>query len=573
MAKWRRIASSTTVSDYDIETLWATTSAVPVRREPLRTAVVGAAGLVWMYDSGDFVEFAIAQAILDCDEVHVAEPGVVGVAVGETVSVLIQGWDERLADPFDLAAAPTDPETLYTVLTGGLLTIVDGSHPVRATTIELASRRLVCETSVRLSEGAEFIACDGSVLIAREDRGVLGDRLSVFGAGRDSRLILQIDSAHGSTAWTTEAGVTFLARRELGSDELIAIDPAGAITRRPAPGPVSSLGGGGSCLVAVLGDSDEDVYRLELVDADLRLAPVPSFGGKKQIGRGVDGWITRGVMNGIAFESQEGVHPVPARSALTAPVALMAARTVDGRTRAHRYEGSGVTGTVLHLHGGPDAYETDELRLFGLATAATASGWDWRSLNYRGSRGFDAATTTSAWQHWDETFIEDLRWALDHRVPGPLIIAGWSFGASLALAAARVIAVDGLILGGAMGPLGDHVASAVIVDDNHESWFAERFSLNGADRDFLSGMIPTSRLATTVLSFHGRDDAHCPYELFQQVRAAWTPLVDSWEHHDLPGAGHYADTLDDARLIRNQTRLFLSRVAVGEGSDRPGSSG
>ncbi|WP_413227888.1 alpha/beta fold hydrolase [Actinomyces respiraculi] len=105
--------------------------------------------------------------------------------------------------------------------------------------------------------------------------------------------------------------------------------------------------------------------------------------------------------------------------------------------------------------------------MFGLPQWCNARGVDWVGVNYRGSLMPDPRDTRSAWRGWRATLQEDLEGALA-RARGPVILAGWSFGAAIALALGGVSGrVRGLLLGGVPGGLRRHVERAVALDQGH----------------------------------------------------------------------------------------------------------
>ena len=90
------------------------------------------------------------------------------------------------------------------------------------------------------------------------------------------------------------------------------------------------------------------------------------------------------------------------------------------------------TGAVIHFHGGPEGYEVPEGRFFGLPQWCNAHGLDWIGVNYQGSLMPDRLYTRSAWHRWRSAMQEDFLGAVE-LTSGPLVLAGWSFGATLAL--------------------------------------------------------------------------------------------------------------------------------------------
>lgn len=317
------------------------------------------------------------------------------------------------------------------------------------------------------------------------------------------------------------------------------------------PGPV--IDGGGSDLagaIAVLTGTDVDVFRLRWdenhgIGIEI-LATTPGYKSISPDGslvacRGFDDRVTVSAINGL----ERGTPALRDAQQFNFDVTLLTPEAVSG--------------CVVHLHGGPEGFEVPEPRLFGLPQYCRNNGWDWIGVNYPGSIAPQTSVTRSAWMRWRSAVMEEVERAVA-QARGPVVLAGWSFGAALSLACASVSPrVRGLMLGGAPGAFRQHVAEAVNIDGNHEEWFRRRFDLEGDDGVFLdgeSGFNPSVR----VLEFHGALDEHCPSAFADELATSWASRGNPWERVWLPGEGHYARTVEDAELIARESRAFLHGV-------------
>ncbi|WP_166984910.1 hypothetical protein [Canibacter zhoujuaniae] len=218
-------------------------------------------------------------------------------------------------------------------------------------------------------------------------------------------------------------------------------------------------------------------------------------------------------------------------------------------------------GAVIHFHGGPEGYEVPESRLFGLPQWCNSHGLDWIGVNYQGSLMPDPAYTRSAWHRWQSTLQEDFSGALK-LTSGPLVLAGWSFGAAISLAlGASSERVRGLLLGATMGDLVKHVNHAMTIDSTHYDWFTRRFDLTGSDANFFNG-VNGFTTNVQVLEMHGVDDMNCPVQLANELAEQWEERQNPWERVWLPGGGHFATILEDIEIIAESSRKFLTNVLL-----------
>ncbi len=566
-AQWKLTGAGADLATYSAEVLWETMDAVPISRRADRTAVLCSSGPAWLGDDGTITPVLLPDAVADCEEVHVAEGAIIGTDIGPGLRCAMVDWDCESVREIRRTDLPTPEGRPYCVVTGDRLTVVDpGEARTRLHTALVGDGELGAWSVRELPplQDFEIVAATRTHVAARMDLGPAGDEIRVWTVGAPESAFLEFRSAYWTSVWSTEDDRLYVVVRSPGEDSVAVIDEAGRMRSSRAPGTVGSLGGDGrTVLCAIFDGFHESVFQIQERPDGVGFGLVGEGAGKKRIGFGTPMWLSRSAVDGIRIESSEhAVVIVPARRDQV-PHAKYRASSTENGPRALRFAASErQIGTIVHLHGGPESYETDELRFFGLAPHAVSQGWDWRSLNYRGSRGVPSQHTKGAWKNWKNSSIEDISWVLGPIPFGrPVILAGWSFGAALALAAASRLPVDGLILGGTMGPLADHVRAAGAADPSHGTWFGDRFDLDGDDDDYFSYPVPGDPGNLRVLSFHGSDDAHCPYDLFAPVREQWSKTVP-WTHNDLPGGGHYAESMDDVNLIVTETRRFVDSFAA-----------
>lgn len=572
--RWVQYGVTNSLSLYEPEVLRTVWDGIPVARGLGRTMIASGGGLTWLSDAGALEPFKLPGTISESDEIHLTADHVVGTSLyADRLELRLMGWHSVEIRTFraDIAVGDSrDISDSYCVCNSGFISVITPLD--RLTTMKIYALdgsagggdylRYVAGFSLELPKGFEIVSCTPWHVVVQMDQGVNGDRMIVFNANTGSP-ICAVASDYGTSFWCMGAERVVLAVRNLGSDELLVLRSDGVINRAPTTGRIGGLGGDDEvCLVATFDGISESVFEVLESASVARLVLTSNAGGRKHIGRGVAAWIDDGAIS-MSVEGPGSfsafVGPADARSGTY--IHERAVRS-NGATALRLFDGRTPAGVVVHLHGGPESYETDEPRLFGLPAYAVDTGWEWRSLNYRGSRGVRPTDTTSAWLDWESTLLDDLGWVLSGTAGLPVVLAGWSFGASLALAAAKHFNIAGLIIGGAMASLRDHVDRATGADPAHRAWFDRRFALESGDGRFLDGTPPAVQRQLRVVSFHGRNDQHCPADLFEKVREQWVPRVTSWTHYDLPGEEHYATVADDALLVQTESRRLLSRLLV-----------
>jgi dienelactone hydrolase len=203
---------------------------------------------------------------------------------------------------------------------------------------------------------------------------------------------------------------------------------------------------------------------------------------------------------------------------------------------------------LIHLHGGPDSFEVDDLRLWGMFRDCLRDGTVVISLNYAGSTGFGPAYQKQAWRRWSPSIQSDFRAVLAYAQTryqidvSKTFVAGWSFGGSLGLHLAECFpTLAGVIAGAPMCDLRAHVERAMTTGTHYREYFDQRFDWQGGcAQTFSFKEAPTH--SVPVLLLHGTEDEHCSFAdskaLFQKAIREGRP----WQMCAMEGAGHYGST-------------------------------
>lgn len=346
-------------------------------------------------------------------------------------------------------------------------------------------------------------------------------------------------------------------------------------TKHKTPGHIISFCDYDNCIFAtIVEEGTEIVYRMTEEDSkSISFHPIWRGSGKKVVSKTSQSMVglSRDTINGVTFHvfNQLGERKSQTLMPWTKPQGIKV-QYFSSTQGAHAIVFSPATrprSQVLHFHGGPDAYEVEELRFFGAFHTLLRSGVEIVVLNYRGSTGMGSAAHVSAWKQWQKVFLEDLEWLNHKKILSSelsLITAGWSFGGALAfLASQHFTQARGTILGGALTDLQKHITRAVQEDQKYQKWFDDRFGPHEKKNEecvsFFS-LHKSLKHPIPVLSFHGIHDEHCSYTDLDFLRKEAISAGFDWHHYDLPGGEHYAACIEDASMIYSKTIEFISDI-------------
>lgn len=351
--------------------------------------------------------------------------------------------------------------------------------------------------------------------------------------------------------------------------KLFQIDMNGQIFTYDAPGFINKLMLWKDFIFAVvLVEGEEIVFRIELNTSNAEFSPIITGSGKKEMYPINDGVIVLhfDTLLGVGFYSIDSACnlTIPrTKLGLWEPLNLNSRKIVSsqGAVALILSATSEIKGSILHFHGGPDSYEVEELRFFSSLRELIEEGYQLIILNYQGSKGIGRAHQ-SAWNNWYTSLQQDIVWLQSEGLlETDCFTAGWSFGGTLAFIATQFIPKSkGVIVGGILSNLINHRIRANEVDSVYGVWFNRRFG-EGIDlknqNNFFFDLNNHLKRPIKVISFHGEEDQHCSYKDFEQFKTNAILAGFAWTHFDLAGKSHYAETLEDATLIKQETLNFV----------------
>jgi dipeptidyl aminopeptidase/acylaminoacyl peptidase len=234
-------------------------------------------------------------------------------------------------------------------------------------------------------------------------------------------------------------------------------------------------------------------------------------------------------------------------------------------------EGDGPFPTVLEIHGGPQAHETDRFHAPGQAWIDR--GFAFLTLNYRGSTGFGREYEQAIWGRVGELELADMVAARDWLVgegiarPDAIAVTGGSYGGYMTL----------LALGGRPDLWAAGVAYVAIADwrlmyedgiglrEYQEALFAgtpdEKPELYAA----ASPITYVAQLAAPLLIIQGRNDPRCPSRQLEvyadEARRLGKDVEVDWFE-----AGHGHGGIETRIAWQRQAMEFVERVLAGSAS-------
>ncbi|WP_432541880.1 prolyl oligopeptidase family serine peptidase [Kineococcus sp. SYSU DK002] len=231
-------------------------------------------------------------------------------------------------------------------------------------------------------------------------------------------------------------------------------------------------------------------------------------------------------------------------------------RTPDGA--------AGPLPTVVEVHGGPTAHDTDAFRPY--CATWVDEGFAVVQVNYRGSTGYGSAWRDALEERVGHTELEDVAAVVDHLVaagvcdPDRLVLAGASWGGYLTLLGLGT-QPQRWAVGLAGVPVADYVAA---YEDEMEGLKAFDRSLFGGSPQEVPGKYADSSPLTyvdavraPVLVLAGRNDPRCP---IRQIDNYLERLAARGATHEVYryDAGH-GSLLDDERVRQMRVELDFVR--------------
>lgn len=198
------------------------------------------------------------------------------------------------------------------------------------------------------------------------------------------------------------------------------------------PGPILEAAGNSNRVVlSVFVNGDAQLFEVvEAETGDLTLRCFQSHSGYKVISLDGSVCVTRGFSNEIKI-SPTSYQPQLLSNVVPEGIPFLSYSYNTNIVTSYTHKET--VGAVIHFHGGPESQEVPEGRYFGLPQWCNENGLDWVGINYQGSLTQDLSHTRSAWHRWKKAMHEDLLKAIE-LTSGPIVLMGWSFGATLSLA-------------------------------------------------------------------------------------------------------------------------------------------
>ncbi|BAN90440.1 alpha/beta hydrolase family protein [Aeropyrum camini] len=214
--------------------------------------------------------------------------------------------------------------------------------------------------------------------------------------------------------------------------------------------------------------------------------------------------------------------------------------------------------TVVLVHGGPFAEDSDSWDTF--ATSLAATGFHVVMPNYRGSTGYG--------DEWRLRIIGDpcggeledvaaaARWARESGLARELYIMGYSYGGYMTLCALTM--KPGLFKAGVAG------ASVVDWEEMYELSdaafrnFIEQ--LTGGSREIMRSRSPINhvdRIREPLALIHPQNDSRTPLKPLIRLISELQARGKTFEAHIIPDAGHAINTMEDAVKILLPAVFFL----------------
>ncbi|WP_369069664.1 prolyl oligopeptidase family serine peptidase [Kineococcus terrestris] len=238
-----------------------------------------------------------------------------------------------------------------------------------------------------------------------------------------------------------------------------------------------------------------------------------------------------------------------------------------GRVHALLRRPAGADGplpTVVEVHGGPTAHDTDAFRAW--ASAFVDHGYAVVQVNYRGSTGYGSAWRDALEERVGHTELADVAAVADHLVatgvadPDRLVLAGASWGGYLTLLGLGV-QPQRWALGLAGVPVADYVAA---YEDEMEGLKAFDRSLFGGSPEQVpdkyadsSPITHVDAVRAPVLVLAGENDPRCP---LRQIENYLARLAARGAPHEVYryDAGH-GSLVDDERVRQVSAELDFTR--------------
>lgn len=158
----------------------------------------------------------------------------------------------------------------------------------------------------------------------------------------------------------------------------------------------------------------------------------------------------------------------------------------------------------ISLHGGPESYEVDDGRYYGLYDKFLGDEAAVVCWNYPGSKLGDYKYQEYPWKNWDECILnrfglllEDVRSRFNC---DNIVLIGFSFGANIAIYLSSMFSLNRAI---AISPVAS-ISIQADIDSDLTDWFKRRFRLDGSST--IEELHNITTVKCPVLIIHGNND-------------------------------------------------------------------
>lgn len=198
-------------------------------------------------------------------------------------------------------------------------------------------------------------------------------------------------------------------------------------------------------------------------------------------------------------------------------------KTLPTGAKALILQPRGVRSWLVSLHGGPESWESREIRYGGLYRELLGRGVGVVVLNYSGSKTPVGEIDRSPWGRWGDSITADFSALLAARPMKDVSLFGVSFGAALALHLRQKFDVSRTIVSSPLLDLRHQTARA---GADFREWFRSRFRERDL-KDFRFARLTANGDVHALVTY---EDEVLGGELFRKIKNDWNLHIRSGGH-------------------------------------------
>lgn len=168
---------------------------------------------------------------------------------------------------------------------------------------------------------------------------------------------------------------------------------------------------------------------------------------------------------------------------------------------------------LVSIHGGPESFESTEIRYLGLYRELLRKGWCIIILNYRGSTQLNV-DLRKTWKNWKKSILTDFSELLDqlhcNSKSHEIHLCGASFGGALAMLISQSFHIKKCVL---FSPLLDLRNQRKRGGQNFSKWFRSRFSKKDESDFSFENLVTNRNDETQILAFCSIKDVVLGHEM------------------------------------------------------------